>query len=105
METIVDPWYCIRLSREEYEAGDSCVIQAVFQESFIARNGPRGAALYGAWDKEGKSFVLYFTPQTRACARALLKGYSAEPCEPPQMARLELICGDETRSTGQGFEF
>ncbi len=91
------PWYRIRLSREEYDAGESLVVQGAFQESFVARNGPRGAALYGAWDPDGGCFDLYFTPQTRVCARALFKAYAAEPCEPPPITRLQLIYGDTTQ--------
>ncbi|MCU0733991.1 MAG: hypothetical protein MUF20_00515 [Methylotetracoccus sp.] len=104
MTGTVAPWYRIRLSREEYDAGESFLVQGVFQASFTARNGPRGAALYGAWDRDGFFFNLYFTPQTRACARALFQAYSAEPCDPPPISRLELIWGDTTR-IARGVEF
>lgn len=104
MTGTIAPWYRIRISREEYDAGELLVVQGVFQQSFIARNGPRGAALYGAWDRDGACFALYFTPQTRACARALFKAYAAELCEPPSMSRLQWICGDTT-PVMRGIEF
>lgn len=103
-ETIA-PWYRIRLSRNDYNAGEPILVQGVFYESFIARNGPSGAALYGVWDHDGSAFNMYFTPQSWTCCRALFRVYSAEPCEPPPIGRLKLICGDASRPALQGVEF
>lgn len=92
-------WHCIRLSREDYDAGESAVLQGVFYASFVAKNGPRGAALYGAWDHDGRAVTLYFTPESWECARVLFLAYSAKPCASPRTDRLEWICGDTSRST------
>lgn len=90
------PWYRIRLSREECEGGEFVIVQYAFRETFIARNGPRGAALYVEWEPGGRGCLLYFTPQTAACARALFRIYGAEPCEAPRTGRLQLIYGDDS---------
>jgi len=105
LQPIPAPWYRILLSRGEYEAGESDLVRAVFQETFIARNGPAGAALFGGWAEDGKSFLLYFTPSARACARALFQAYCAEPCGPPAMLSVNWMAGDQGRVSGQGFEF
>ena len=100
-----DAWWRIRLSREDVDAGELLVLENLFRECYIARNGPAGAALYGAWAPDRAAFLLYFTPQTKACARALFEIYSAEACEPPALARFRWLYGDPALAAGFGVEF
>ena len=108
-ETLAPPlpvvWHCIRLPRDDYAAGESDVVTAVFRAGFIARNGPQGAALFGGWAADRQSFLLYFTPAARCCAEALLRAYSAEPCSQPAIASVEWLSGDHDVRVGQMFEF
>ncbi len=98
-------WRRVQLSSEDVDAGELLILENLFRESFIARNGPQGAALYGAWAPDHAAFVLYFTPQTAACARALFKVYSAETCEPPILSGLRWLYGDPVLASGAGVEF
>jgi hypothetical protein len=98
-------WWRIRLSREDVDAGELLILENLFRESFIARNGPAGAALYGAWAPDHGTFVLYFTPQTAVCARALFEIYSAETCEAPALAGFQWLYGDPVLASGYGVEF
>lgn len=98
-------WRRVQLLSEDVDAGELLILENLFRESFIARNGPQGAALYGAWTPDRAAFVLYFTPQTAACARALFEIYSAEACEPPVLSGYRWLYGDPLLVSGVGVEF
>lgn len=100
-----DAWWRVRLTSEDVDAGELLILQNLFRESFIARNGPQGAALYGAWVPDHAAYVLYFTPQTAACARALFEIYAAEACEPPVLSGFRWLYGDPVLASGAGVEF
>lgn len=94
MSSLPIAWYRISLSREQFDGGESEIVRAAFRGAYIACNGPRGAALYGGWGDDRATYGLYFTPSALRCARALLKVYSGEPCEPPDTRRLDWLYGD-----------
>ncbi|BBA33554.1 uncharacterized protein sS8_1596 [Methylocaldum marinum] len=88
-------WYRIRLTRDEYESGEVSVIRGTFRRIYIARNGPRGMAMYGTASDDKSAYFVYFTPESLPHALVLIKAYSAEPHAPPPLPRLSLIFGDE----------
>ena len=88
-------WHCIRLSRQEYEAGEVEILRGAFRAAYLSRNGPRGMALYGAWSEDGETYQVYATPATERYLRPILDAYSAKPENPPQGRRgLAYLCGD-----------
>lgn len=89
-------WYRITLSREDYESGELAVLQGAFQEAYVARNAPRGMALFGIWSDDRTAYFAYLTPDSVPHVRPLLEAYSAEPVDPPDPSRLSLIFGDES---------
>jgi hypothetical protein len=89
-------WYRIRLTRDEYESGEVAVIYGTFRRIYIARNGPKGMAMYGAESDDKAAYFVYFTPESLPHVRVLIKAYSAEPHAPPPLRRLSLIFGEES---------
>ncbi len=89
-------WHCIELSREEVQSGELDVLRGAFRAAFIARNGPRGMALFGAWSEDGLSYRVYASPASERHLRPILDAYSAKPQDPPRNLRgLDFIGGDE----------
>lgn len=86
-------WHCIRLTREEYLAGELEILAGAFRAAYVAHNGPAGMALFGAWSDDESSYRVYATPAAERPLRALLDAYSAKQEKPPR--KLEFICGDE----------
>lgn len=99
-------WYRITFSRQEYESGESAVLQGAFQEAYVASNAPKGMALFGTWSDDETCYFVYATPNSVSHLRPLLDAYSAEPHDPPDPSGLSLIVGDESGrvSQEQGFE-
>ncbi|MFM8330789.1 MAG: hypothetical protein ACKN9T_03785 [Candidatus Methylumidiphilus sp.] len=87
-------WHCIRLTRQEYAAGELDILRGAFRAAYLSRNGPRGMALYGAWSEDATAYLVYATPPTERYFRAVLDAYSATPESQP-LQRLAFICGDE----------
>jgi len=88
-------WHCIELSRQEYQTGELDILRGVFHAAYIARNGPRGMALYGVWGDNGQVYRVYATPATERHLRPILEAYSAKKQDPPRDRRgFEFICGD-----------
>lgn len=93
-------WHCIRLSRQEVEAGEVEILRGAFRAAYLSRNGPRGMALYGGWSEDGEAYLIYATPVTERYLRPILEAYSAKPEDPPPgRPGLALICGDEEGSS------
>jgi hypothetical protein len=92
-------WYRIRLSRDEYESGEVAVIRGTFRRIYIARNGPKGMAMYGTESDDGQAYDVYFTPESLPHVPVLVKAYSAELHAPPHIRRLSLIFGEESNRT------
>lgn len=89
-------WHCIRLTRQEYEAGEVEILRGAFRAAYLSRNGPRGMALFGEWSEDRLSYSVYTTPMTEKYLRPILDAYSAKlENTPPDQRRLEFICGDE----------
>jgi hypothetical protein len=105
MSSLPLAWYRISLSREQFDSGESEIVRAAFRGAYIACNGPRGAALYGGWGEDRAIYRMYFTPSALRCARALLKAYSGEACEPPDTRRLDWLYGDTDPKSGFGLAF
>lgn len=89
-------WYRIRLTRDEYESGEVAVIRGTFRRIYIARNGPKGMAMYGAESDDEAAYFVYFTPESLPHVRVLIEAYSAKPHTPPPLRKLSLIFGEET---------
>ncbi|MBP1151739.1 MULTISPECIES: hypothetical protein [unclassified Methylocaldum] len=94
-----ETWYRIRLTRDEYEGGEVAVIRGTFRRIYIARNGPKGMAMYGTESDDETAYFVYFTPESLPHVRVLIKAYSAEPHAPPPLRRLSLIFGEEPNRT------
>lgn len=105
MSSLPQSWYRIDLSRDEVESGESEIVRAAFRGAYIARNGPRGAALYGGWGEDGSTYRLYFTPSAHRCARSLLQAYAGQACDPPNPRRLDWLYGDPDFQAGYGVAF
>jgi len=89
-------WHCIELSREEHQTGELDILKGAFHAAWIARNGPRGMALFGLWSEDGLSYRVYASPASERHLRPILDAYSARQQDPPRDRRgLEFICGDE----------
>jgi hypothetical protein len=89
-------WHCIRLTRQEYQSGELEILRGAFRAAYIARNGPRGMALFGLWSEDALTYRVYATPAAERPLRAILDAYSATPDDPPgDRRRLDFICGDE----------
>jgi len=94
-------WHCIKLSREEYQSGEVDILRGAFRAAFIARNGPRGMALFGLWSDDGLWYRIYASPASERYLRPILKAYSARQEDPPRALRqLDFICGDEAGVMG-----
>jgi len=89
-------WHYIRLSQEEVQTGELDILKGAFRSAYVARNGPRGMALFGAWDEDGLTYRVYATPASERYLRPILDAYSAKQEDPPWDRRgLTFICGDE----------
>lgn len=87
-------WHCIRLTRQAYAAGELEILRSVFRAAYVARNGPRGMALYGYWSEDGLTYLVYASPTASRYLRPILTAYSAKAETPPPQP-LRYICGDE----------
>lgn len=87
-------WYRIRLSRDEYEGGEVGVILGAFQQIYIASNGPKGMAIFGAEEHDGGGYRIYFTPASFPRVSALLNAYSAVPETELPRRGLKLLGGE-----------
>ncbi|WP_051331552.1 hypothetical protein [Methylocaldum szegediense] len=87
-------WYRIRLTRDEYESGEVAIIRGTFRRIYIARNGPKGMAMYGTESDDGAAYFVYFTPESLPHVSVLIKAYSAKPLAPPPLRKLSLIFGE-----------
>jgi len=105
VSSVSTSWYRINLSRQEADSGEPEIVRAAFRGAYIARNGPRGAALYGGWDNARDTYSLYFTPPAHRCARALLKAYAGEACDPPDTRGLDWLYGDPGAPPGYRLAF
>jgi hypothetical protein len=99
-------WHRISISRPEYESGEIAVLMGAFRAAYIARNGPEGMAMFGCWNEDGSSYLVYTTPRSVRHITPLLDAYSARQTARPDPANLSLIYGDESglSSLEQGFE-
>lgn len=88
-------WYRIRLSRDEYASGELAILLGAFREVFVAKNGPRGMALFGIWGDDGETYWVYVTPASVRYVRPLLDAYSAEAQDPRNARTLDFLSGDE----------
>lgn len=89
-------WHYIELSREEYQTGELDILKGAFRAAYVARNGPRGMALFGLWSDDGLSYRVYATPAAERHLRPILQAYSAKREDPPRDRRgFGFICGDE----------
>lgn len=89
-------WYHIKLSRQEYESGELALLLGAFRAAYVARNGPKGMAMFGCWTDDGRSYLVYTSPASTRHITPLLDAYSANQIEPPKLSQLPLIYGDET---------
>lgn len=99
-------WYRITLSRQEYESGEVALLLGVFRAAYIARNGPKGMAMFGCWSDDGACYLVYTTPRSVRHIEPLLDAYSANPVDRPDSSCLPLLFGDESglSSSEIGFE-
>jgi len=88
-------WYRIRMSRDEYASGELAILLGAFREVFVAKNGPRGMALFGIWSEDEEIYWIYVTPASVRYIRPLLDAYSAEVQTPLNPKILDLLSGDE----------
>jgi hypothetical protein len=99
-------WHRITLSRQEYESGEIAVLLGAFRAAYIAKNGPKGMAMFGCWAVDGTRYLVYTTPGSVRHITPLLEAYSAQPFDTPVPPSLSLLFGDESgRSCSEiGFE-
>ena len=98
-------WHRITLSRQEYESGEMAVLLGAFRAAYIARNGPKGMAMFGCWASDGTCYLVYTTPRSVRHVAPLLAAYSAHPTDTPDPASLSLIVGDESGRSYSEIEF
>ncbi len=98
-------WYRIILSRQEYESGELAVLMGAFRAAYVARNGPEGMAMFGTWNDDGTSYLVYTSPRSVRHITPLLDAYSAIQIDNPDQSGLSLIYGDESESSSFGFGF
>jgi hypothetical protein len=89
-------WYRITLSRQEYESGEVALFLGVFRAAYIARNGPKGMAMFGCWSDDGACYLVYTTPRSVRHIEPLLDAYSAHQVDRPDPSCLSLLFGDES---------
>jgi hypothetical protein len=95
-ESFTMNWHCIRLTLEDYQAGELDILMGAFRAAYLAHNGPAGMALFGLWSDDGLSYCVYSTPAAERHLRGLLRAYSAKLENPPvRQSRMDFICGDE----------
>jgi hypothetical protein len=88
-------WHRITLSRQEYESGEMAVLLGAFRAAYIAKNGPKGMAMFGCWADGGTHYHVYTTPGSVRHIVPLLEAYSAHPFDTQVPANLSLLVGDE----------
>ena len=88
-------WYRIRLSRDDMASGELTVLRGAFRDVYIAKNGPRGMALFGAWSRDGDYYSVYVSPASTRYVRPLLEAYSASAEDPRNPRALDWLSGDE----------
>jgi hypothetical protein len=89
-------WHRIKLTRQEYESGELAILMGSFRAAYIARNGPKGMAMFGCWADDETSYLVYTTPKAARHILPLLSAYSAAISDKPDNAALALIYGDES---------
>ncbi len=92
------PWYRIDLSADAYAGGEADVLESAFRQIYIASNGPEGMAMLG--ERRDDGYSVFFTPASRAYARALIQAYAAVPVARPTGGRFELRVGDAALALG-----
>jgi hypothetical protein len=98
-------WHRITLSRQEYESGEMAVLVSAFRAAYIAKNGPKGMAMFGCWAYDGTSYHVYTTPGSVRHITPLLEAYSAHPVDTKVPAGLSLLAGDESGRFSSEFGF
>ena len=89
-------WHRIRLSRDDYASGELTVLLGAFRDVYIAKNGPRGMALFGTWSgDDGEGYLVYASPASARYIRPLLDAYSASPESPRNPRALDWLSGDK----------
>lgn len=88
-------WYRIKLSRQEYQAGEWLVFLGAFRAAYVARNGPTGMAMFGCWIDDEDHYAIYTTPKSVPHILPILDAYTGKQCSAPESARLDLLFGDE----------
>jgi hypothetical protein len=63
--------------------GKARTMQDAFYALFAMNGSPRNAALFVSRDDRFENYHFYFSPGAAEIARALIEGYSAEPCSTP----------------------
>lgn len=99
-------WHRITFSRQEYESGEVALLLGVYRAAYIARNGPKGMAMFGCWSDDGACYLVYITPRSVRHIEPLLDAYSANRIDRPDPSCLSLLFGDESglSSSEIGFE-
>lgn len=85
-------WYCMTLSREQVEAGETRQRREAFFDVFADAGAPRTMALFEQEQRCG-AVDLFFTPVCGEHAAQLLTDWDCTPCERPSMVNLNLLIG------------
>jgi hypothetical protein len=89
-------WHRIKLTRQEYESGEITVLMGAFRAAYVAKNGPKGMAMFGCWTDDRTSYLVHTTPRSLRHITPLLDAYSATRTDKPDPSCLSLIYGDES---------
>src|SRR6478609_7691352 len=90
-------WYRVTMPASDCTThGKARTMQDAFYALFAMNGYPHKAALFVSRDNRFQNYHFYFSPGAVEIARALIEGYSAEPCLAPvrEEYRPVLLVGD-----------
>jgi hypothetical protein len=89
---MADTWY--KITRRDW------TIQDQFLLLWLAKRGPKDAALFGSHDLTTKTNYFYLSPGAARIAGDLISHYDGIPCPRPNLSGLALLVGDQSAIEG-----
>ena len=88
----MESWYAITFSRDDILAHKHITVQREFERLFMLSRAGKDAAMFSNVDPT-EDTRYYLSPKATRFSMDLIKGWSGQPCEPPNPADLVLLVG------------
>lgn len=88
-------WYKVTLPFEEEGVRGACkTLKDRFEGIFMAKRGPKGAALFTSHNEKFDHRFYYFSPDASKIAASLIESFEGVECPPPAMRDVVLLVGN-----------